>query len=70
MTEDQATIDGFPKLGLAANHFDMHKYSSPGDAKYERVLPQLKQMIIDAPGRARARLHREMHTSNRDSALC
>ena len=70
MTEDQATIDGFPKLGLAANHFDMHKFSSPEDTKYERVLPQLKKMIIDAPGRAVARLHREIHTSNQDSAVC
>ena len=58
MTEDQATIDGFPRLGLAAGHFDMHKYSSPEDPKYERVLPQLKEMIVHAPGRAHARLNR------------
>ena len=63
-------MDGFPRLGLAASHFDIHKYSSPGDPKYERVLPQLKQMIMDAPGRAHARLYREMHTSNNDFALC
>ncbi|KAL9138621.1 MAG: hypothetical protein Q9175_000130 [Cornicularia normoerica] len=57
VNEDQATIDGFSKLGLAANHFDMHKYSSPEDTNYERVLPQLKRMIIEAPDRAKARLY-------------
>ena len=63
VTEDQATIDGFRKLGLAAGHFDMHKYSSPENANYKRVLPQLESMIINAPSRAIARLHRETHTS-------
>ena len=62
MTEDQATIDGFPKYGLLANHFNMHKYWSRDDANYATVMPQLRKMIIDAPGRAHARLHREVHS--------
>ena len=38
----------------------MHKYPSPQDANYIRVLPQLKDMIEKAPTRVKARLNRKI----------
>ena len=59
--KDLATIEGYDCLGLAANHFIMHKYPSPQDANYIRVLPQLKDMIEKAPSRVKARLNRKFY---------
>lgn len=38
----------------------MHKYPSPQDANYIRVLPQLIDMIEKAPSRVKARLNRKI----------
>ena len=38
----------------------MHKYHSPQDPNYIRVLSQLKDMIEKAPSRVKARLNRRI----------
>ena len=56
--EGSATIDGLQSLPLAANHFNMHKYTGPDDPNYNTVLPELKRMVEEAQVRVNARLNR------------
>lgn len=41
MDEESACIDGFPKFGLAADHFAMHRYSGPTDGNFRLVRGEL-----------------------------
>lgn len=57
--ENSATIDGLRSLPLAANHFNMHKYSGPDDENYNAVLPEVRRMVGEAQNRVIARLDRK-----------
>lgn len=55
--ENSATIEGLQSLPLAANHFNMHKYTGPDDTNYNTVLPELRRMVEEAQVRVNARLN-------------
>lgn len=55
--EHSSTIDGISSLGLDADHFQIHRYSSPKDPNYKSVVFQLVDMINEAPHRTKARLY-------------
>ena len=57
--EISGCIDGFPKLGLACNHFQTNKFASPEDQNFAHVATQIKNMVESAPERAKARFNRE-----------
>lgn len=68
--ETSATIDGLRSIPLAANHFNMHKYSGPEDPNYKAVLPEIKKMVGEAQNRVSARLDRKtfvVEAQDRDS---
>ncbi len=42
--ERSGCIDGFPKLGLACNHFEMNSFAHADDANYKFVRDQLVKL--------------------------
>jgi hypothetical protein len=56
--EQSACIDGFPKLGLAADHFQMHKYPSSENSNYRLVSHEIATLVNAAPSRVESRLAR------------
>jgi hypothetical protein len=57
--EISGCIDGFPKLGLACDHFHTNKFSSPEDQNFCHIAAQIKTMVESAPERIKERLNRK-----------
>jgi len=58
--EQSGCIDGFPKLGLACDHFKMNKFSNPEDGNYVYVSQELMRLAKAAPSRVASRLKRQL----------
>ena len=59
VNDEQASIDGFEGIALAADRFHLNKFTSHTDTNYIRVSSRLEIMIGDTPRRTRARLNRK-----------
>ena len=53
--EHSGCLDGYPKLGLASDHFRMNKFSDPRDSNYRLVCEEVVRLVESAPGRVIAR---------------
>jgi hypothetical protein len=62
--EISGCIDGFPKLGLALDHFQLNKFPSSDDNNYILVSAQVVKMAEEGSSRVRARLNRESSSQN------
>jgi hypothetical protein len=49
--EHSATLDGFAKLGLACDHFQMSHYVSAADSNYCYIRAEIKRIVDAAPDR-------------------
>ncbi|KAI9763363.1 MAG: hypothetical protein M1840_000555 [Geoglossum simile] len=54
--ERSGCIDGFPKLGLACDHFHINKFSSPKDGNYHFVQSEVTRFVKEAPDRVHHRI--------------
>lgn len=43
--KDSATLDGYPSIGIHANHMDMTKFPSNQDPDYQNVVSELQRFI-------------------------
>ncbi|KAI9783726.1 MAG: hypothetical protein M1816_001207 [Peltula sp. TS41687] len=53
--ERSATFDGWGKLPLAANHFELNKFDGPKDGRYISVAGEIRTMVQKAGGILRLR---------------
>ena len=56
MDERSGCIDGFPKLGLACDHFHMNKFANAKDSNYCYVREEIVRFVNAAPDRVHHRL--------------
>ncbi|KAG8531939.1 uncharacterized protein KY384_003575 [Bacidia gigantensis] len=55
--ENSGCIDGFPKLGLACDHFQMCKFSDPENPNFRLICQEIRSFVDTAPERVRSRLN-------------
>ena len=53
--EDSAHIDGYRKGALAADHFELNKFTGPKDGRYISVSGEIKAAVQKAPGILKSR---------------
>lgn len=56
--ENSGCIDGFPKLGLASDHFQICKFSDPQDPNFLLISQEILRFVNEAPQRVENKLHR------------
>ena len=49
--EYSASIDGYPKLGLASDHFQMNRFGGNQDSNYRYVCEEVLRIVRSAPDR-------------------
>lgn len=57
VTEQSASIPGWPKIPLPADHLRMAKYDGPHNMSYSKVLSVLKMMARSAPEKIHLRFN-------------
>ncbi len=55
--ENSGCIDGFPKLGLACDHFQICKFSEPQDPNFGLVCGEIAKIVNEGPRRVQSRLN-------------
>ena len=53
--ENSGCVDGYPKLGLASDHFQLNRFSDVGDNNYRLICGEVVRFVDDAPGRVASR---------------
>ncbi|MCJ1269015.1 hypothetical protein MMC22_008903 [Lobaria immixta] len=53
--EHSGCLDGYPKLGLASEHFRMNRFSDPADSNYRLVCEEIVRIVDNAPSRVNGR---------------
>ncbi|MCJ1472419.1 hypothetical protein MMC13_001067 [Lambiella insularis] len=53
--EHSGCLDGFPKLGLASDHFRINRFADPEDANYRLVSEEVIRFVDAAPHRINSR---------------
>lgn len=57
--ETSGCIEGFPKLGLPLDHFQINRYSDPADGNFVYVKEEIGAFVRAAPERVGLRLRRK-----------
>lgn len=57
-----ATVVGYPKVALDADHVGLSKFEGPDDPSYIKVQNELQMMVRTAPEKIQQRLAPEMPT--------
>ena len=55
MDEQSGCLDGYPKLGLASDHFRMHRFADPEESNYRLVCEEVVRFVESAPDRVNSR---------------
>ena len=53
--EHSGCLDGFPKLGLACDHFRLNKFTNADDRNYRLVCEEIVRFVEGAPARISSR---------------